>query len=378
MRPFVPLALAALLTTGCDPAAGRGMDRAPTAARPTTPLSTPLSDSAFGALVERLSEPDRYFDTDNLISNEASYLHAVGELEARGVRGGAYLGVGPDQNFSYMAAVRPELAFVVDIRRDNLLQHLWFKALFERSETRLDFLCLLVARSCGGPSDGLTVGALVGRVDRAEPVDTLELLIGAVVTHAASSGVPLTDRDREAIGSIHRRFAAEGLDLQFNSHGRAPNPGYPTLRRLVLERDLEGRQVGYLADEADYRYLAGFQEENRVVPVVGNLAGDRALAGIARELRQRGLTVSVFYVSNVEFYLFRDRIFPDYMANLSALPSGDGSVLVRSFFNRSRIVPETVPGYISTQLVQPIPALVADWEEGRVRSYYDLVTGVND
>lgn len=374
MRCLAPLALAALLLTGCDPAAGRGIEREPVAARPIAPIS----DSAFGALVKGLSEPDRYFDTDNLISNEASYLHVIDELEARGARGGAYLGVGPGQNFSYMTAVRPKLAFIVDIRRDNLLQHLWFKALFERSATRLDFLCLFVARSCGGPSDGLAIGALVARVDRAEPVDTLDRLIDDVVDHAAATGVPLLDRDRETIRSIHRRFAAAGLDLRFHSHGRVPSRGYPTLRRLLLERDGRGRQVSYLADEAGYRFLAGLQHENRVVPVVGDLAGRRAIRGIARELERRGLAVSAFYVSNVEFYLFRDRAFPDYMANLQALPAEEGSVLVRSYFNRFRVIPETVPGYISTQLVQGFPTLLADWEEGRVRDYYDLVTGVSD
>src|SRR5262245_4801922 len=84
-------------------------------------LPASLSDSAFGELSARLSEPSGYFDTDNLISNEDSYLHAVSTLRRLGVSGGAYLGVGPDQNFSYLAAVRPQIAFILDIRRDNLL-----------------------------------------------------------------------------------------------------------------------------------------------------------------------------------------------------------------------------------------------------------------
>src|SRR5574341_1933470 len=88
-----------------------------------------LGPAEFGALVERLSEPPGYFNTDNLISNEDSYLHAVTGLERYGVRGGAYLGVGPDQNFSYIAAVRPDIVFIIDIRRDNLLEQLLFKAL---------------------------------------------------------------------------------------------------------------------------------------------------------------------------------------------------------------------------------------------------------
>lgn len=47
--------------------------------------------------------------------------------------------MGPDQNFSYIARVRPEVAFLIDIRRDNLLHHLLLKALMERSATRVEF-----------------------------------------------------------------------------------------------------------------------------------------------------------------------------------------------------------------------------------------------
>ena len=98
---------------------------------PAQAVAPALSDSAFAALVARISEPGGYFDSDNLISNESSYLHVLGAMRRLGVAGGAYVGVGPDQNFSYIAQVRPRIAFIIDIRRDNLLQHLLFKSLFE-------------------------------------------------------------------------------------------------------------------------------------------------------------------------------------------------------------------------------------------------------
>ena len=110
------------------------------------PAQRTAADTSFAAVVARLSEPGGYFDTDNLISNEASYLHVMGELERRGIRGGVYLGVGPDQNFSYIARIRPAYAIIVDIRRDNLLEHLLFKALFELSRDRAEYLGLLLAR----------------------------------------------------------------------------------------------------------------------------------------------------------------------------------------------------------------------------------------
>src|SRR5436305_1009772 len=103
-------------------------------------------DSAFAKLVQRLSEPGGYFDSDNLISNETSYLHVLDGMRRLKVQGGAYIGVGPDQNFSYVVAVRPNIAFMIDIRRDNLLEHLLFKSIFAMSRNRVEFMCLLFGK----------------------------------------------------------------------------------------------------------------------------------------------------------------------------------------------------------------------------------------
>src|SRR5262249_60905286 len=101
---------------------------------------------AFVALSTRLSEPGGYFDSDNLISNETSYQHVLIKMREMNVSGGVYLGVGPDQNFSYIAKIRPRMAIIIDIRRDNLLQQLLYKALFERARNRVGFLCLFFGK----------------------------------------------------------------------------------------------------------------------------------------------------------------------------------------------------------------------------------------
>src|SRR5262245_50796427 len=113
---------------------------------PTKPLERSLTAQQFGQLIEKFSEPNGYFDSDNLISNETSYLHVMGKLRQMKVSGGAYIGVGPDQSFSYIAQIRPSIVFITDIRRDNLLQHLLFKSLFSLSRNRLEYLCLLFGR----------------------------------------------------------------------------------------------------------------------------------------------------------------------------------------------------------------------------------------
>ncbi len=338
------------------------------------------TDSAFAALVERLSEPGGYFDTDNLISNETSYLHVVGKLTEMGVSGGAYIGVGPDQNFSYIAQVRPSIAFIIDIRRDNLLQHLMFKSLFSLSRNRIEHLCLLFARPFPDDVeewDERSLLELVDYIDRtAADSQTVDAALAAVASRAASFGLPLSEEDLETIRRFHYTFIREGLGLRFRSHGRLPRPYYPTYRRLLLETDLSGRQTSYLAGEEGFRFVKSLQDRNLIIPVVGDLGGDHALAAIAGVVAERGLRVSAFYTSNVEFYLMRDGGFDRFAANVARLPYDDNSVIIRSYFGRSFgfVHPQAVRGYYSVQLLQTIESLVNDSEVGAYRSYLDLVT----
>jgi hypothetical protein len=367
--------LAAALLAWAPPLAAQ-TDAAPApGARAEAPDST---ERAFGRLVERLSEPGGYFDTDNLISNERGYLHVMGALARLGVRGGAYVGVGPDQNFSYIARVRPNVAFVVDVRRDNLLQHLMFKALFARARNRAEYLALLLGRPA--PADvarwgDRPVDALVAYVD-ATPATTESARAArdAVLDGVRRSGVALTAADLATVARFHQAFVDAGLGLQFTTAGRAPRPYYPTLRQLVLERDLEGRQASYLAREADFQFVKALQRRGLVVPVVGNLAGPHALAAIGRLVRERGERVSAFYTSNVEDYLMRDGSFARYARTVAALPRDRRSVIVRSYFggNFGAPHPQAVPGYHSTQLLQTMDAFAADVAGGGYASYRDL------
>jgi hypothetical protein len=342
--------------------------------------SSVATDSAFARLIRRLSEPGGYFDTDNLISNETSYLHVLGKLDEMRVEGGAYIGVGPDQNFSYIARTHPDIAFIVDIRRDNLLQHLMFKALFALSRNRLDYLCHLFARPLPEDVDVWDERSLEDLLDYIDgaPLDPAlaEMEKATIVVEAAQAGVPLSDADRTTISRFHAEFVRGGLDLRFRSYGRRPRPYYPTYRQLLLERDLTGRQGSYLAREEDFRFLKSLQARNLIVPVVGNLAGDHALLAIGRYLERHGEHVSVLYTSNVEFYLADAGSFDRYARNVAGLPFIDNSVIIRSFFGRNFGFehPQAVPGYYSVQLLQTIESFVDDQASGGYRSYLDLVT----
>src|SRR6185295_5875591 len=99
-------------------------------------LPSSLSDREFWQLVTESSEPDGYFRSDNLTSNELYFQYVIPDLEKRTRRGGVYLGVGPEQNYTYMAAIRPSMAIIFDIRRGNLDLQLMYKALFELASDR--------------------------------------------------------------------------------------------------------------------------------------------------------------------------------------------------------------------------------------------------
>lgn len=339
---------------------------------------TSLTATEFGALVERLSEPGGHFDTDNLVSNEDSYLHAITGLERHGVRGGTYIGVGPDQNFSYIAAIRPRIAFIIDIRRDNLLEQLLFKALFHPARSRIEFVCLLFGKAAPPDTAGWgarDLEALLGHVTRAPP-DSLAAararrMVGSLVREF---GVRLSAGDLATIERFHRTFIAEGPNLRLTTFNRPERFDYPTYGRLLLETDLTGRRANYLVRESDFQWVKSLEERNLVVPVVGDLAGPKAMAAIGRYLAEHRERVAAFYTSNVEQYLFRGGTFARFARNVAALPHDERSVIIRSYFPYGRLHAQAMPGYLSVQLLQTFTAFIAVQRAGGFRSYGDLVT----
>lgn len=296
----------------------------------------PSLPTTFAAEIARLSEPEGQFDTDNLISNEHSYADVIPPLASGGVSGGAYLGVGPDQNFSYIARIRPSVAYIIDIRRDNLLLHLLFKALFAQANTRAEYLSLLTGRSPPDRPDrwtGAPIQALVAHVDApAMPADALRSLRARVDATIEGFGVPLSATDRRTIDRFHRTFVDAGLALRFQSHGRPPRPYYPTLRELLLATDGRGQAGNYLASEGDFRFVRRLQERDQIIPVVGDVGGPHALRAIAGAIARRGERVSAFYLSNVETYLSRDGAYRRFTQNLRLLPRDGRSVMIRATF----------------------------------------------
>ncbi len=344
--------------------------------------STPgITDEEFQLLSLRLSERPGYFGTDNLVSNEASFLHVKGHVAEFATPGQAYIGVGPDQNFTYIAQSRPSLAFILDIRRENLLHHLYYKAIFLESRDRYDFLALLFGRPAPAERDPRADAVrLVHQfekvaADREYFVDNFSRLWKLLRTRFPHL---VNEADRDKVYRIAAAFYGGGLDIRYEIPGRPMLNFFPSFGYLMTETDLEGKLGHYLNSVDDFLFLKQLQESNRIVPVVGNFAGHWALKAIGEEIRDRGLVISTFYLSNVEFYLFRSRIYNRFVENVRGLPIDERSLFVRSYFNNWfgtwRTHPHAVLNYFSTSLAQHIRRFLELHETTPYQEYFDMVT----
>ena len=333
---------------------------------------------SFAALSARLSEPGGYFDSDNLISNETSYLHVMAKLREIGVSGGVYIGVGPDQSFSYIAKIRPKLAIMIDIRRDNLLQHLLFKSLFGRARNRIEYLCEYFGKPFPKTKgwEARSIKELVDYIDStASDSKLFEKSLRDVRQDVQRYGIPLSQSDLESIGKVQRAFFSAGLDIRYSSYHRPPRSIYPPYRDLLLETDLAGNQQNYFNSEDDFQFLKKLEDQDMVVPVVGDLSGPQAMKAIGQYIAEIKERVSAFYVSNVEFYLQRQGTFDKFIENVRSLPIDSRSVIIRSYFNYyAPAHPQAEPNHFSTQLMERIDDLIKQCAAGDCDSYNDIVT----
>ncbi len=344
--------------------------------QPLAAADVQVSNEQFRRNIDEWSEPEGYFDSDNFISNETSYLHVVDQLQQRVKPGGIYLGVGPDQNFSYIVHTRPMLAVVTDIRRQNMLEHLLFKALFAMAGNRVEYLSLLFSRQTPRLKAGASFQEVLDSIRAAKTSEMLFQTNWEAVKSLLLNKYRLTlsPDDLAKIEYVYQTFWKESLDLRFSSIGRGNASMYPSFEEMLVETDRQGRQQNYLSSEDLFQWLKKFQAENRLIPIVGDFAGPHALKAVGAFLKANGLRLSVFYTSNVEFYLFGRPDWTRYMANLRAIPLAEESIFIRSYFPTfGRPHPLNLPGHRSTSLVSPIVPFLAEYDARQIRSYWDVV-----
>jgi hypothetical protein len=311
-------------------------------------LPDTLSDSQFWSLIERISEPDGYFrsnsgSTDNLLSNENGLSTAATALSMRPKGSGVYLGVGPEQNFTYIAAMHPRIAFITDIRRGNMLLHLMYKALFETSANRVDFVARLFNRRLARGSiyympGQWTARELMSSYLRAEPNDdaTFNANLKSITDHLTRThAFRLSPADLDGIKYVYENFRRFGPAINYTSSINGGGFGAASYASLMATTDGTGTERSYLASEDSFTFVKNMETRNLIVPVVGDFAGPKALRGVGSFLKGRDVTVTAFYVSNVEDYLQRNGVWLKFCANVAALPLDPNSVFIRLNGGRS-------------------------------------------
>ena len=347
-------------------------------------LPSRLADSTFWRLITTFSEPGGYFRSDNFVSNEMAFQRVIPELQATTRPGGVYLGVGPDQNFTYIVALKPKLSFIFDIRRGNLEEHLLYKAIIELSANRADFLSMLFSRPRpAGFDTAVTADVLLEAYARVASSDTLyqQNLKAVKDWLVAHHGFALGDSDLAGIEYVYSAFSAAGPDLTYNfgssrsgRGGGGYGRGMPTYAELMVQSDGLGAQRSYIASEANYRALREQELSNAIVPLVGNFAGDKATRAVAQYLKERRATVTAFYLSNVEQYLWNaNDDWRKFFGNVDALPLDSTSTFIRAVFNGGGFRAGGGGGMRGPTILAPMIDQLKAFKEGRINSYRDVV-----
>jgi hypothetical protein len=343
-----------------------------------------LSDAEFWHIFTDFSEPGGYFQSDNLLSNETGFQSVIPELVHRVKPGGVYLGVGPEQNFTYIVALHPKMAFICDIRHRNADHHLIYKALIELSADRADFISRLFSRPRpAGLGVNTNIDSLFAAFANLPPDSMLFYKTLAAIKDRLVKfhGFALTPEDTLNILENFDAFYRAGPQLSYNFsasggsyNGRGGGSGMPNYMTLMEATDLAGVQRSYLATDANYQVLRDLELRNMLVPVTGDFGVGKALRAVGDYVRQHGATITTFYTSNAEQYVFGSGNWFTFEAAVATFPLDSTSTFIRSgraggggFGGGGR------GGGMSTSLLQSMMELVKATADGRIQTYQDVL-----
>ena len=385
-------------------------------------LPAQLSDSEFWGLIADSSEDGGTFLSENFLSNERGFQYVIPPLLQKIQSGGVYMGVGPEQNFTYVSAFHPKIAFVVDIRRQNMIEHLLYKAAFEMSSNRSEFLSRLFSRKAPTELNADSSVDELFRAYAAVPLDSeyhqknlqsvkdllekqhkfgltsedeasLEHVYDAISKAGTSLGYSVSDPNLAnrliatrifdvATGSSNVavlnagdletairnfRFPINPDDPQGGVTTRVNVSVFPTYADLMTATDGSGVNRSFLESENNYKIVREMQQKNLIVPIVGDFAGPKAIQAVGKYLSDHNATVSVFYLSNVEQYLTPTATLRRFYENVATLPLNSSSSFIRSA-QATGVQPGIVQSYSS-----PIRDVMDAVLDGSAQSFNDIL-----
>jgi len=338
-------------------------------------LPRELTDDAFWKLISDYSEDAGSFRFEYM-SNEQEFQYVIPRLLENRKPGGVYVGVGPEQNYTYIAALQPKMAFIVDIRRENMLEHLIYKAVFEMSANRVEFLSHLFSRKAPAGMTEKTTARAIFQAFRTSPPDP-ELLrqnVQAVKERLLNEHkFRLSPDDLSRIDYIYRVFF--DASNAFTTSGQNMYFGGASYADLMTATDNRGENRSFLATEENFRVVKELHRKNLIVPLVGDFAGTKALRSVARYIKEHGATVNAFYTSNVEQYLFQqDDDWKKFLTNISMFPLDGSSMFIRSsHFAFGEAQPRQATGRRFIQLLSPMAEVTKAFNAGKIKGYEDVI-----
>ena len=297
-----------------------------------------LTDREFWSLSTESSEQDGFFRSDNLLSNETSFQYVIPDLLKTVKPGRIYLGVGPEQNFTYISALRPAMAFIIDIRHGNLDVQLLYKALFELSKDRADFVSRLFSRTrperltaastgCRHlqrvPDRGGEQGALRGKPagDRRPAHEETRIPALARRSRRHSLGVQQLLPVRPGHQLRLEPFCRRALRRSSARPAAAAAASGATYADLMIADDGHGQNRSFLANEENFAYVKDLETRNLIVPIVGDFGGQTAIRAVAGYLKRFDARVAAFYLSNVEQFLTQENKWDTFCAERVDAPA---------------------------------------------------------
>jgi len=329
-RRFLLFAAAILTASLCALTLGSVSDEL----RGAESLPSKLSDQEFWRLSTEFSEPNGTFRSDNLLSNEMWLQYVIPDLLRTAKGGRVYMGVGPEQNFTYISSLHPKMSFIVDVRRGNRDLHLMYKALFELSADRAEFVSRLFSKP---RPEGLNAKSTIQQIIAGYwNIDTSETLYDENLkaireTLLSKHKLPLSDEELKGIADVYHAFFWHGPSINYSSSGNGfGGRTQPSYADLMMATDGNGQTRSYLATEEQFAFVKELEAKNLLVPVVGNFAGPKAIRAVGKYVREKGSVVSAFYLSNVEQYLVQDGKWDAFCRNVATLPLDAASTFIRS------------------------------------------------
>ena len=245
--------------------------------------------------------------------------------------GGAYLGVGTHQNFTYIAAARSTEAFIVDrspLAINTLRAHRLVHLHKETPDQYIDFwsknghLAMEEVKKWGLSKDELT------------KVESIVVPYGEGI----------------------------GLDLFFD--------------REDIRKKSETLKSSWLASEEDYSFIRQKFLDDRIHIVNADLQNVHIMDQIGARLRQLGHAVNVIYSSNVEDHLAGEiRGAPagnigQFWHNVQSLPISDRTKILRTIRTFANISPDDTFYYVIQSM--------ADMMSKDYQTYDDLLQDISD